>query len=305
MSALLVSGTLTLDTTERNGVVYDNVPGGSALYAAAAGRLLLPTRIAGTVGTDFPFDDLRTLWTGGPDPSLVQAIDPSDIEVLAGPTFRWHARYASDGEERVTLSRDPGVAAGRLPPVPRMPDSNYALLLGSSDPRLQTHVRDATPDAGLVGLDSMAHWWKERPDALHSLLGRVDVVFVDEGELTLATDSPHGVDAANELLRRGPAIVVVKRASQGAWLLRRDQAPMETSAVVLPSVADTTGAGDAFAGAFMAAQGRWPERGDDYALRFATAVASFAVEGVGTSALARVDLSALHQRMDALVVSRC
>ena len=63
--ALVVSGTLTLDTTERAGVVHAEVPGGSALYAAAAGSLLLPTRVVGIVGDDFPFDALAPLWARG------------------------------------------------------------------------------------------------------------------------------------------------------------------------------------------------------------------------------------------------
>ena len=108
VQALVVSGTLTLDTTERDGVAHEGVPGGSALYAAAAGSLLLPTRIVGTVGRDFPFVDLHAVWKRG--------VDRSSIEVLDGATFRWHARYQPDGDHRVTVSRDPGVAAGRLPP---------------------------------------------------------------------------------------------------------------------------------------------------------------------------------------------
>jgi sugar/nucleoside kinase (ribokinase family) len=291
---LVVSGTLTLDTTERAGVVYEDIPGGSALYGAAAGSLLLPTRIVGTVGDDFPFETLRELWE--------RAIDRTMIEVVHGPTFRWHARYEPGGDRRVTLSRDPGVAAGRLPVVPPMPDPNYALLLGSTDPRVQAHVRDACTGARLVGLDSMTHWWKERPDAMHALLARVDIVFVDEAELALATGTADPAVGASRLLGLGPQVVVVKRGSRGAWMKRRDREPIHTPAVHLSSVVDTTGAGDAFAGACIAALAHAPALGDEHALRFATAIASFAVEGVGTTALARADLDAARRRMDALGV---
>jgi len=289
---LVVSGTLTLDTTERCGEVHAGVPGGSALYAAAAGSLLLPAVVVGTVGRDFPFEALRAVWSRGADRSA--------IEVLDGPTFRWHARYEPGGDQRVTLSRDPGVAAGRLPLVPPMGGSGYALLLGSTDPRVQAHVRDACPGARLAGLDSMAHWWKERPDALRALLGRVDVVFVDESELALATGTADPSEGATRLLALGPDVVVVKRGSHGAWVQRRDRAAIHATAVALPGVADPTGAGDAFAGAFMAALGSDPALGDEYALRFAAAVAAFAVEGVGTSALIRADLDGVQRRMDSV-----
>lgn len=289
---VLVSGTLTLDTTEQGGVVHADIPGGSALYAAAGASLLLPTRIVGTVGDDFPFHELRALWE--------RDVDRSAIEVLHGPTFRWRARYEAEGDQRVTLSREPGVAAGRLPVVPPMPESNYALLLGSTNPSAQSHVRNACAGARLVGLDSMRHWWQEQRDALRALLARVDIVFVDEAELALAVDAADLLDGANQLLGLGPSVVVVKRGSRGAWMKRRDRDPIECSAVALTSIADPTGAGDAFAGAFIAALGQDPARNDEYALRFATAMASFAVEGVGTSGMAGVGVDAVQRRMAAL-----
>lgn len=292
VNALVVSGTLTLDTTERAGAVHADVPGGSALYAAAAGSLLLPTRIVGTVGDDFPFDHLSPLWNRG--------VDRSAIEALGGPTFRWHARYEPDGEQRTTLLRDRGVAEGRLPPVPPCDDTNYALLLGSTEPRVQAHVRAACVGARLVGLDSMAHWWTDQPQAMRALLARVDVLFVDEGELQLATGCVDATRAVEALLGRGPSLVVVKRGARGAWMMRRGEAPIDTAAVALAQVADTTGAGDAFAGACMAALGSAPARGDVYALRFATAVASFAVEGVGTSGLLRATVGEVERRMHGL-----
>lgn len=292
VNALVVSGTLTLDTTERAGARYADMLGGSALYAAAAGSLLLPTRIVGTVGDDFPFEQLSALWQRG--------VDRSAMEMLSGPTFRWHARYEPDGERRTTLLRDRGVAEGRLPTVPRYDDSNYALLLGSTEPRVQAHVRAACGAARLVGLDSMAHWWTDQPQAMRELLARVDVLFADEGELQLATGCVDATRAVEQLLARGPSVVVVKRGGRGAWMTRRGAAPIDTAAVAVAQVADTTGAGDAFAGACMAALGHAPERGDAYALRFATAVASFAVEGVGTSGLLRATLGAVERRMQGL-----
>jgi len=292
---LVVGGTLTLDTTERGDAVHEGIPGGSALYGAAGGSVLLPTRLVGMVGDDFPFHTLSTLWARG--------IDATTIDILPGPTFRWHARYGPDGNSRVTVSRAPGVAHERMPSVPPMAGRDHALLLGSTDPRVQSHVRDACPLASVVGLDSMAHWWTERPTVLRSLLARVHIVLLDEAELTLASGAAEPLDGARQLLALGPDIVVVKHGSRGAWMTRRDRAPLRTSVVPLASVADPTGAGDAFAGAFVAAVAAAPEQGDGYALRFATAVASFAVEGVGTRGFDVADLHLVQQRMTALSVT--
>ena len=290
---MVVSGTLTLDTIERGDVRHTDTPGGSALYGAAAARLLLPTRIVGTVGTDFPFGDLAPLWS--------QGIDRSGIEVLEGPTFRWHARYEGDGDTRVTVARVRGVAEGRIPPTERT-DDEVALLLGSTDPRVQAHVRAAHPRARVVGLDSMIHWWREFSTALAPLLAQVDVVFVDEEELALAVGTTDAKVGAERLMALGPHVVVVKRGSRGAWMLRRGATPLATTAVPLPRAIDPTGAGDAFAGAFVAALARSPALGDAYALQLATAVASFAVEAVGVTALVASDPGAIERRRATLPV---
>lgn len=272
--SVLVCGTLTLDTIERGTGVHRDVPGGSALYAAAATRLFVPVQITGTVGTDFPLEVLDQ-----------PQVDRTAVEVLDGPTFRWHARYTDDGAQRTTLTRDRGVAEGRLPPV-SLTGEPGAVLLGSTHPRVQRHVLDhvrqqwtATP---LVALDSMAHWWEREGATLRTLLPHVHLLFVDDEELRLATQGRDTVDTLHEL---GPAMVVVKHGARGATLHRRGAAPITIAACPVAQVVDTTGAGDAFAGALVAvlASGAAPDV--QAALRMAAAVAACAVEGVGIEGL--------------------
>ncbi|MBL8961832.1 MAG: hypothetical protein JNJ98_18370, partial [Gemmatimonadetes bacterium] len=70
---VVVSGTLTLDTTRLRGEERVRVPGGSALYAALAARMILPVRVVGVAGSDFPLDAFagRPRW-----------VDTSAVEVL-------------------------------------------------------------------------------------------------------------------------------------------------------------------------------------------------------------------------------
>lgn len=281
MATLLVAGTLTLDTTHRAGRVHHRVPGGSALYAAFAARLATRVRIVSTVGTDFPLSDF-----GHND------IDTSDVEVVAGPTFHWTAAYSDSGDERTTLGREPGVEAGRLPPVVHPAGRDDLLLLGSMNPRKQQHVLDACPLAGRVGLDSMTHWWHEEPALLRRLLSRVQVLFVNEEELAIA--APGGNVEA--LLELGPAMVIVKCGSRGAWLQRRGAPRVVVPASPLRQLADPTGAGDAFAGACMSALAADPAIDDTSLLRYSSAVAAFAVEGVGTAALSATTPAEVQRR---------
>lgn len=288
---LIVSGTLTLDTIERAEAIHRDVPGGSALYAAASASLIVPTHIVGTVGRDFPRDALSALW---------ERADRSAIEVLDGATFRWHVRYGTShdgGEDRVTLSRDPGVSSNRVPPTVSPLAEKHALLLASTDPRLQAQVRRAYGTASLVGLDSMRHWWDTHAPALRALLPTVDIVFLDEGELDAVSDAADLTSRVRQLHDIGPSAVVIKRGALGADVHRRGEEPLHAGAIPGISAADPTGAGDAFAGAFVAARARCPERGDAYALRLATAAASFAVQTIGPSALIALEPAALERRM--------
>lgn len=271
----VVCGTLTLDTTERAGVVQADIPGGSALYAAAGASSRVPVRMLGTVGTDFPAAVMETLTSRG--------IDTTAVERLDGPTFRWHAVYDPAGGARETRLRDRGVAEGRLPPVPLPPRGRHALLLGSTHPDVQTHVRIGHPEAALVGLDSMAHWWSSQTAALRALLPRVDVLFVDPEELRLATGTLEETLGVARLQAAGPEIVVLKRGAAGATLYRRGGAPQSVAAVSPQAVVDTTGAGDAFAGALLASL--LCRESDGVALLKAAARASQAIAGVGIAGL--------------------
>lgn len=270
MSSVLISGTLTLDTIERGEVMHRDVPGGSALYAAAATRLWMPVQVTGTVGTDFPLDVLD-----------LPQVNHDAVEVLSGSTFRWHARYTDDGAQRITVSRERGVAEGRLPPV-GLTRTPHAILLGSTHPHVQQHVLRQWPATPLVALDSMAHWWTIERAALRELLPHVHLLFVDDEELNVATDGSGAVDAMHTL---GPAMVVVKHGARGATLHRRGVPPVTVAACPVARVIDTTGAGDAFAGALVALLAAGGAPLDDAALhralRMAAAVAAFAVEAVG------------------------
>lgn len=282
MSApLLVGGTLTLDTIERGDVVHRDIPGGSALYAAAAARLWMPVQVTGTVGTDFPLALLA-----------LPGVDHSAVEVLDGPTFRWHARYTPDGAQRTTVSRDRGVAEGRLPPVARTSVPG-AMLLGSTHPAVQLSVMRQWPGTPLMALDSMSHWWVNEGVALREVLSRVHLLFVDDEELSLATGGRGTVEMLHAL---GPATVVVKHGPRGATLHRRGAAPVTTAACPVLQVADTTGAGDAFAGALVALLASRVAPDDRTALQLAAAVAASAVEGIGVEGLWRLTSAEVEAR---------
>lgn len=89
-----------------------------------------------------------------------------------------------------------------------------------------------------VGLNQVQGW-----------LSLVDVVILNEEEAHFLSGKNNSVEAAAELLKLTP-LVIIKRGSNGAMAQARGSALVQIPAIEV-EVADTTGAGDAFAAGFI------------------------------------------------------
>lgn len=115
----------------------------------------------------------------------------------------------------------------------------------------------------------------------HSLLALTDILCVNETEgATLSgRTSPEEIGAS--LIEMGPAMVILTLGVDGAMLFQRGQPPLCAHPPTVKAV-DTTGAGDAFIGAFAA---QWLLNQDpSAALHFALAAGAFACTGQGAAA---------------------
>ena len=109
--------------------------------------------------------------------------------------------------------------------------------------------------------------------------------------------------AAAAVLGMGPKRLVVKRGEYGALLFDGAPTPCFVPAYPLETEVDPTGAGDSFAGAllgYLAKTGQTSPQALRHALVYATTVASFCVEGVGTSRLNEVTQESLTARLHEL-----
>lgn len=236
------AGTVALDTVETPTGSASEMPGGSALYFAAAAAGLAHVAVVGVTGEDFPEHALATLAARG--------VDVSGIVRHPHPTFRWHARYDEAGGREI-LSVHRGGIVREVPAVPPRLRDPEALFLGSTDPSVQARVLEEAGRPGRVVLDSMAHWLRDRKAELESLLPRVDVLLASEEEVRILGRAGGEAEAARAVRALGPAWVVVKRGARGAcaWGV---EGPIEVEAASVPHVVDPTGAGDAFAGGLVA-----------------------------------------------------
>ncbi len=296
---IVAFGTMALDTIETPAGGVTRVPGGSAVYFAAAASLLRPVAVLGVVGSDYPWSALDGL--------VARGVDLSGVERREGPTMTWRARYHADMHGRETLASDRGVAASGAPSVPLAWRGAATLFLGSTDPELQRSVLDRVAPKGLVVLDTMEHWIRDQRDEVIELAGRCHVLLVNAAEAALlageaqaATTDPRTI--AHTLLAMGPQWVVVKQGPEGARAFS-SSATLQAPAVRGTDPVDPTGAGDAFAGG-LAARISGSEHLDAATmadgLLCANVVGALAVEDFGVAALSRARAPDLEGRVKTL-----
>lgn len=124
-----------------------------------------------------------------------------------------------------------------------------------------------------TGWDARGEWM----DALGPCLAHADVLFVNEDEARELTGRCDPIEAAGVFQEYGVKDVVVKLGPAGCLIRTRDGV-IESPAFQV-DVVDTTGAGDCFAGGFLAALDHgfsFPE-----AARFANAVGALSVQKFG------------------------
>jgi len=154
-----------------------------------------------------------------------------------------------------------------------------------------------------VALDTMNYWIEHSRDALVRVIGRVDVVSINEGEARQLVGTLNVARAAREILALGPRAVVVKRGEHGATLYTKSST-FWSPAYPLENVVDPTGAGDTFAGGFLGYLASQPKI-DDAALRRAVlhgaVCASFAVEDFSVDGIEAATRDAVERRHEALL----
>jgi len=283
MSGVVGFGTMALDTIETPTGRAGGIPGGSAVYFAAAASLLAPVHMVGVVGDDYPWEALGPLRTRG--------VDLSGVTSAPGPTMTWRARY-DEAQRRETLGARRGVSAVALPSVPPAARRVRAVFLGSTDPRLQLEVLDQIREPELVAVDTMDHWIRGRTSEVRSVVGAGHICFVSEAEAALLGGDTRVDVAVRHILESGPDWVIVKRGGSGARAYG-GAIPISVPAASVQTTVDPTGAGDAFAGGVMGHLTRAGDLGADSileALLHGSVMGSLAVREFGIAGLVRATI---------------
>lgn len=244
--AIVVVGSVALDSIETPFGRADDVLGGAASHFSLAASLYVPVELVAVVGEDFPARYLDML--------RARPIDLTGVRSVPGKTFRWGGRYHLDMNTRDTLYTELGVFADFAPQVPASYLQSPVLFLANIHPQLQLDVLRQTSSSSqrqLRALDTMNLWIETERDALTEVIRQVDIMLIAEEEARQYAETPSLRAAVRHILSLGPSELVIKQGSYGALLFSRDGSYHAAPAYPLEDLQDPTGAGDAFAGGFL------------------------------------------------------
>ena len=296
---LLILGQVTVDhvVPARPGPWTIQV-GGNALYAAAGARLVLDARRIGVVsrvGETIVGEVRGLLERAGLPPD---GIAPSPL----GPMTEW-LLYEEDGSRRalprLAALRDPALDEARrraaylahlealsatLEDVPPAWRGTRAVHLAPQvRPRHEATLQGLAADRCRVSVDPSPHYTREMGEpALATLLRRAEIVLPSLAEVAHLAPDRDWAALLLRLRRAGLREIVLKQGADGALVLAEGSETSVRVPAAPAAVADLTGAGDAFCGAYAGC--RLQGTGSVEAARRAAVAAALVVETSGAAA---------------------
>lgn len=298
--SVLVVGSVALDDVETPFGKRENSVGGSAVYFSIAASHYTQVKVVGVAGKDFPQSVL--------DKFHERKIDTEGLELVDGKTFRWGGKYHEDINNRDTLYTDLNVFADFQPQIPENYKNTPYVFLGNIQPALQLDVLSQLHNPEFVALDTMNLWINIALDDLKKVIEKIDLLVINDSELTLLTNELNLLKGLKKIHERGLKYVIIKKGEHGAFLSHLDENSHNPELFFVPAYPvwepiDPTGAGDSFAGGFM---GYISKTGDisfanmKKALLHAAIMGSLCVQGFSYDTLDSVSDEIINERQEAL-----
>jgi len=280
---LIVFGHLTHDTIVTPDKRTHKTLGGVAAYTSlTAAKLGAVVGIVTKVGTDFRDTYLEKLRKGN--------IDLLGLKVKMGKTTAFENAYDENWKRtQRLLSYSQPLETDDVPAAyinarcfhfgPVFHEVPYDIIkfahqkgiLTSLDP--QGYCRERGPHSIVK-----VRGWKEAKETLPC----VDILKCDETEAEKLTETRDLNKAARIIQGFGPKIVVVTEGAKGLVLCHENEVE-RIPVIPAEKLVDPTGAGDAYSAGFIVEYLR--AKDPKYSALFALCVASFVVEGIGTTTL--------------------
>ena len=297
MSVICV-GTMAFDAIETPFGKVDQIVGGSGTYVAyAASNFVTPIQQISIVGYDFPQEEM--------DEMKKRGVSLEGVEIVKDKkSFFWSGKYHLDMNSRDTLVTDLNVLADFNPVVPDSYQGAEFLILGNLAPDIQMSViNQLTVRPKLIVMDTMNFWMDIAMDGLKEVLKKVDVLLVNDAEARQLSGELSLVKAAREIMKMGPAFLIIKKGEHGALLFHESHV-FFAPALPLEEVFDPTGAGDTFAGGFIGHLAKTKDISFENmktAIIIGSAMASFCVEKFGPERLKEITKAEIDARLNEFV----
>jgi len=253
-------------------------PGGAALYAALAARTIYRNvRLATAIGRDYEFTD------------VLRPFPVSGIKRLDMPSTRFHIRYDECWNAHYLKVQ---LGAGARIGVKAIPSSwlvsDVAVHLAPMRPtkvlRMIKYIRSRSPKA-LISVNTWGGYIKEgrkMREALKQIAREADFFILNDEEAR-ALAGVRSLARALETIQARTLVVTL--GELGAIISSEERGIQIIPALAVPvgEIVDTTGAGDSWCGAFMAA---YVATGDPMkAVAVASVIAGLKCRGWGPSKL--------------------
>ena len=294
MKKILIIGTVAYDEIETTTGSSGKILGGAATYIGLSASLLnSKPSIISIVGGDFEHNNLKLL--------KLKGINTDSIEIVPkGKTFYWKGKYHKDWNKRDTLNTQLNVLADFNPAVSEENKKAEIIVLGNLHPEVQNTVLDqVNVSKKCIILDTMNFWMDNALAELMKVIKRVDIIIINDEEALQLSKKDTLFAAANKILSFGPKQIVIKKGEHGAMLFDESQF-FTVPAFPVKKVIDPTGAGDTFAGGFAGYLSQLDKINFEamkLAVVHGTVMASFCVEGFGTSVMESLEKETTNNRL--------
>ncbi|MBI2130512.1 sugar kinase [Candidatus Woesearchaeota archaeon] len=266
-----------------------NAMGGSASYAALAASFFCSPAIISVVGNDYPKEHLEFLESRNIDLGLVKK---------EGKSFRWEGYYEFDMNHAKTRKTELNSLEGFRVDIPEKYSGVKHIFLANIDPELQLSALDQLKKPEFVVLDTMNLWINIKKKELLEVIGRADVLLLNDGEARMLFNTTNLVTAANKALALGPKGVIIKKGEHGA-LMFMDGRHFSAPGYPLENTKDPTGCGDSFGGGligYLAKTKDFSERSMRKAIVYGSSIASHTAEDFGVNRLKSLTMKDIEKR---------
>lgn len=292
--SLIVVGSMAFDAIETPFGKNNRTIGGAATYISwSASNFTRPIHQISIVGGDFPKEELKMLEARG---VIMEGVQIKEDE----KSFFWSGKYHMDMNTRDTIDTQLNVLANFQPVLPDSYQNSEYLMLGNLVPAVQMSViKQMKTKPKLTVLDTMNFWMESALQDLEDVLKHVDVLMVNDSEARQLSGQYSLVKAARQILKMGPAYLIIKKGEHGALLFHEEQV-FVAPALPLEDVFDPTGAGDTFAGGFVGHIARTKDISFENmksAIIVGSAMASFCVEKFGADRLKEIGHTEIDRRL--------